>query len=152
MDGMTVADAAARLSALQRHVLVFAERRRRPPGTLPTRLQEHVLRAIGERGAVDVSEIAGMLEIGRPTASQLLGTMEGRGWLERGLRPEDRRRHAVRLTAQGGAMLQEAEARRARRIAAVLQALTAEERAQVVRLAERLVEVLAAEAGGEEAF
>lgn len=144
MTGLSLEEAVAQLGALQRRAFdLFVERRRPRPDGQPTRLQTHVLLAIREKGGLQVSEIARLLEVSPATTSQLLTAMEEKGWLERTLVPNDRRRHRVGLTPAGEGVVREIEARRKERAAAVLAALSAEERAQLVTMAHRLVETIA---------
>ena len=143
MSGVTVAEAVRELGALQRRTLdLFIERRHLREEGQPTRLQGHVLRAICEKRAMEVSAIARLLEVSPATTSQLLTTMEEKGWLERTLVPNDRRRHRVVLTPAGEAVVRDLETRRTERITAVLAALSAEERAHLVALARRVVDLL----------
>ncbi len=143
MIGLGVDEAVEQLGALQRRTLdLFIERRHQRAEGQPTRLQVHVLRAIRERGTLQVSDVAKLLEVTPATTSQLLATMEGKGWLERTLLPHDRRRHQVALTSAGEAVVREVDTRGKLYFARVLAVLSAEERGQLVALAQRLVDVL----------
>jgi DNA-binding MarR family transcriptional regulator len=151
MDSLDVATTIERLAALEQFSLnTFVERRRRRPEGAPTRLQEHVLVVARRCGHLAVSEVSALLEVSPPTASQLLGTMEARGWISRTLSPDDRRRHDIALTPAGQAVVAQAEARRRARFERVVAALDGTERAQLVALAERLVQILAGQAADGE--
>lgn len=142
--GLGVDDTIEQLTALRRDTLnVFVERRRQRPDGAPTRIQEHVLLAIRDRGRLQVSEVASLLGIAPATTSQLLTAMEEKGWLQRSILPQDRRRHQVTLTSAGQEVVQQLESRRRERFARLLAELSAEERAQLVTLAHRVVELIA---------
>ena len=144
MNGLTVEDTIEQLAALQRDTLsVFVERRPKRAEGQPTRLQTHVLFAVRARGTLQVSEVATLLEIAPATTSQLLTVMENKGWLQRGILPEDRRRHQVSLTPAGVDLLRRMEARRRAQFAPLLAEMSPEERAQLVALARRVVQMLA---------
>jgi DNA-binding MarR family transcriptional regulator len=144
VDALTVEATIAQLTALHRQTLaVLLERRRQRPAGDPTRLQEFALLAIRDRGAMQVSELASLLEIAPATTSQLVTTMEDKGWVRRALLPADRRRHEVTLTAAGREVVAQLEARHRERLARVLAELTPEERAQLVAIARRLAAILA---------
>lgn len=150
---MTVEETLQKLMLLQARMLgALVERRQQRPAGSPTRLQEFVLRAIADRKGMQVSDLVTLLEISPATTSQLLSAMEQKGWLERTILPEDRRRHLVTLTEAGQATVQQREAKRLERFARVLGELTPTEREQLVALAERLVEIAAREETSKEAF
>lgn len=90
-----------------------------------------------------MAQLVSLLEVGPATASQLVKTMESRGWLERAFDPQDRRRHIVHSTPSGEAVLAQVQERQRQRMKLVLAEFSAQERAQLVRLAQRLGEVLA---------
>ena len=143
MNQLGVEETLTQLSELHGRMLgAFIERRRQRPEGGPTRLQEFALLAIRDRGGMQVSELVSLLEISPATTSQLLTSMEEKGWLQREMLPADRRRHQVTLTDGGRTLMAQMEARRRERFARVLGELTGEERAQVVSLAKRLVEIV----------
>lgn len=121
--------------------MTMDRRHARPPGE-PTRLQHFLLQAILRRDAMALSDLAPLLDVSPATASQMVGTMEARGWVARGFDPLDRRRHVVRVTEAGTAVVQRARQRQRARLVAVLEQLTAEERAELVQLAERVASVV----------
>ncbi len=143
MNGLDVPSTIAELTALHRRVRgMFLERRRQRAAGEPTRLQEFTLLTIRERGALQVSELVSLLDISPATASQLLSTMEDRGWLAREILATDRRRHRVALTEAGEETVLQMERRRQERFARLLAGLSTMEREQLVILARRVVEVL----------
>ncbi len=136
---LSVEETIEALMALRQETLgLFVERRVQRPDGLPTRLQEHLLFTVRARGGLQVSEVSAMLGTAPATTSQLLTAMEQKGWLERAMLPEDRRRHRVALTPAGERLVAQMESRRRERLTAVLTALSGEERAQLVGLARRL--------------
>ncbi len=151
MSGPTVAEAVAELTALHGELLgAVVERRRGRPAGGPTRLQEFALLAIRDHGGMGVSELSTLLEISPATTSQLLGLMERRGWLRREMLPADRRRHRVSVTESGDEVVRGLERRRRERLALLLAAFNDQERAQLLALAHRLLEILRrSEAPGE---
>ena len=141
MSELDVDEAALRLAKLWKSILgASMERRPRRPEGAPTRLQEFALLAIGERGGMPVADVAELLEISAPSTSQLLSAMEEKGWLERRILPEDRRRHEVTLTDAGMHIVAGMAARRRARWVEVLERLSPEERGQLVSIVQRLVE------------
>jgi len=137
---MGVDEALAHLLQLQRRTFaVFVERRaERDPGR-PTRIQSHVLNIIKDQGQISVSDVARALNVTVPTASQLLNTMGSRGWVSIDISSTDRRRHDVRMTAEGLAMLGERYQKRLGHARTVLTQLSSEERRTLVDLADRVV-------------
>lgn len=133
-----------RLAHLRRNSLnLFVERRQQRPEGAPTRIQEHVLLALRDGGALQVSEIAALLGVAAATTSQMLSAMEEKGWLQRGMLPQDRRRHQATLTPAGRDLVQQMEARRRKRFAQLLAQMSPEERARLVAMANRVVDLLA---------
>lgn len=121
--------------------MTMDRRHARPPGE-PTRLQHFLLAAILRREGMALSDLAPLLDVSPATASQMVGTMEARGWVARGFDPKDHRRHVVHVTEAGAAVVQRSRQRQRARLVAVLEQLTAEERAELVRLAERVASVV----------
>jgi DNA-binding MarR family transcriptional regulator len=129
------------------HLLrLAAERRTSRSDHVLTRLQRFVLMTVKRRGHLGVSELVDLLEVGPTTASQFITTLEERGWLHRELDSRDRRRHVITLTEAGQESLDEALRRDRERLEFWLGQLTGEERAQVLRLTHRMVEIMAAAA------
>jgi DNA-binding MarR family transcriptional regulator len=144
LDAAVAADELLGMTTLFR---AMVERRHaRPPGE-PTRLQQFLLASIHRPEGITLSELAPLLDVSAATASQMVGTLEARGWVERGLDPTDRRRHVVRLTDSGAAAIDRAEARRRERLLTMLQQLSGEERWELVRLAQRVAAIVVTAAG-----
>ncbi|MEU9242277.1 MarR family transcriptional regulator [Streptomyces shenzhenensis] len=90
------------------------------------RLSPHQLRALQtlERDpGLNLTALAGAMDIGPPTASRLCDRLEAAGLLERESHPRNRRVVRLRLTRQGRQALEEVAWRRSRRLAAVLGAM-----------------------------
>ncbi len=136
---LSVDQAMARLKQVQHHLFgLFVERRKARDPLMPTRLQSHVLESVREHGETSTSEVAEILNISVPTASQLVNTMVQRGWLTRETEASDRRRHRIGLTDQGASMVVAESRKRTARIAALLTELSPQERTALVSLAERI--------------
>lgn len=123
----------------QRASALFVERRNQRGAGDPTRIQTMVLRHLFDRGQASVSEIAEILRVSTPTASQLLNTMGERGWVTVNFSPEDRRRHVVQLSPQGATLLAERSAKRLASVRKVLLQMTPDERATLISLVDRMV-------------
>lgn len=136
---LNVAEAATRLQQVQYRLFeLFVERRQHRNKETPTRIQSYVLDRVRISGMLFTSEIAEILTVSRPTASQMVNTMVERGWLTREVTGSDRRRQAVRLTEQGVEVIERRCRRRRARLEALVGALDASERTALVRLAERV--------------
>jgi DNA-binding MarR family transcriptional regulator len=146
---LSVDEAIRRLKAVQHRLFaLFVERRQERDPMMPTRLQSHVLESVRQEGELSTSEVATLLHISVPTASQLVNTMVERGWLMRITESADRRRHPIRLTPEGERLLDQRSQERMVEITRVLTALSAEERTHLVRLAERIQMLWTAENEG----
>lgn len=130
------------LSAQSLFRMAMERRRRRPDDTQLTRLQQFLLGVLSHHGPVPVSRLASLLEVGPTTISQFIRALEARGFVLRSFDPQDRRRHLVQITDAGRRTMAMVLAQRRRRMEEVLGRLTGEERADLIRLAERLAEVL----------
>lgn len=63
--------------------------------------QWRILRALADRGALEVTELARATLLLAPSLSRILPDMEERGLLERKAQPHDLRRSVIRLTPAG---------------------------------------------------
>ena len=143
LDATTAADQLLGMTNLFRMTM---DRRRARPAGEPTRLQSFLLMAIARHGTLTVSELAPLLDVSAATTSQMVGTLEASGWVSRAFDPQDHRRHVLELTGEGHEMVERSRMRRRERLVEILSRLSGEDRAELVRLAER-VAVAAAEAG-----
>lgn len=146
MSELDAMDAADQLLGMTNLFQMTMDRRRARPAGEPTRLQSFLLMAIARHGTLTVSDLAPLLDVSAATASQMVGTLETRAWVSRAFDPRDHRRHVLELTAEGHEMVERSRMRRRERLVEILSRLSGEERAEMVRLAER-VAVAAAEAG-----
>lgn len=150
--GRAVEDILGELAGVGRLIALTRERHRRAGSDAPTRLQRFALMRVDDDGTVSVSDLTEQFDIGPATMSQLLATLERRGWVTRTLDPADRRRHLVALTDAGRDIV-EAERRRHRALLRlVLEELTPAERdcllgivQKIARLAVERPEVLRGE-------
>lgn len=89
--------------AVQRH---FAERF---AGLTLTQKQVSVLWLAGDHPGISQTDLARALDMDRATTMAIVHALEKRGLLERGKSESDARRVALALTAQGSALLKEAQ-------------------------------------------
>jgi DNA-binding MarR family transcriptional regulator len=82
-----------------------AVRRREPSWSLP---QLHTLGFLQLQPGASLSELAGHLGVGLPSASALVSRLVGTGQVDRRDDPEERRRTILTLTPQGEAQLEAA--------------------------------------------
>lgn len=141
MSELDAMEAADRLLSMTNLFQMTMDRRHARPAGEPTRLQSFLLMAAARHdGAMTVSELAPLLDVSPATASQMVGTLEARGWVSRAFDPHDHRRHVVALTTAGQEMVEQSRRRRRDRLVAVLSQLSGAERADLVRLALRVAE------------
>ncbi|MFD9207203.1 MarR family winged helix-turn-helix transcriptional regulator [Streptomyces sioyaensis] len=69
--------------------------------------QYAMLSALAERSGVDQSSLAQATAIDRSTMTAMLDRLSARGWVVREVDPGNRRRHVVRITPEGRALLRE---------------------------------------------
>ena len=142
IDLLAIDDAMLRLLGVQQRAFsLFVERRAERRPDYPTRIQMHVLHILRERELVSVSELARLLSVSVSTVSQLINTLVERQWLRVDISAQDRRRHDVRLTEAGAALLRDRYHRRLNTMKQVLEQLTPEERTMLVHLLERSVAI-----------
>jgi DNA-binding MarR family transcriptional regulator len=147
----TVDEALTFLETVQERTWEFFIERRLSRGPEdPTRVQLVVLQSVARSGPRSVSELADLLQVSTPTASQLVNLLVVRGWCQIALSPRDRRRHDVQLTPKGHAVLGERMQKRLSRVRALLEALTPEERAQFIHLVNRIVTLWQSNEGSSE--
>lgn len=145
VDYLSAQDAADKISSLGGLFRMTMDRRpRRPEGSL-TRLQGFLLLTVADREHMPMADLTQLLEVGPATASQFVSALEVRGWIERYLDPEDRRRHLVRVTKTGRAVAEETLKGRRLRIERILEHLSGEERTQLVSIAQRVADIVTSE-------
>jgi DNA-binding MarR family transcriptional regulator len=97
------------------------------------------LRREGPPYSASPSHLADALGLTRGALSARLGLIEQAGWITRATDESDRRRVHVQLTAAGHAAFEQHVGEEARREAALLAALTADEKQVLTRLLRKLV-------------
>jgi DNA-binding MarR family transcriptional regulator len=126
------------LAGMRRLVALTRERHRRAASDTPTRLQRFALMRVADEGTMPVSDLTGEFDVGAATMSQLIGTLERRGWVTRSLDPSDHRRHLVALTADGEAIVEAQRERQREVLRAVLAELTPEQRGHLLGIVQTI--------------
>lgn len=123
--------------ALRRaQVAVFADFARAVPELTPG--QFGVLALIERNAGLSQSELGEALGVDRSTVVTTLDRLEARALLARAPSPSDRRAHALELTPKGRALLADAGLRVAAHEARIAQALSDDERRQLMALLARV--------------
>ena len=125
---------------------VFADRMRAVGGGL-TSPQFAALAVLGERDGIDQATLAALIFHDRATMGGVVERLAAKGWVARSTNPEDRRARLVRLTPEGRAVLD--------RLLPVVEALQTDilagldeaERAEFLRLAQKVVAASEAPSG-----
>jgi DNA-binding MarR family transcriptional regulator len=106
-----------------------------------TPIQYASLAAIREVPDVEASRLSALVALDRATLAKVLERLEAKGWIVRRASKADKRIKLLRVTARGRAVLKAAEpgVRRCQR--KILAPLGAAERAQFMRMLERMVAV-----------
>jgi MarR family transcriptional regulator, temperature-dependent positive regulator of motility len=99
-----------------------------------TNPQFAVLLFLGQRGALDQSELGALASVDRSTLSVLVDRLEARGLVTKTMDPANRRRRIIELTAAGYRRLDEAAEVAEDVIGQVRECFDAEEFEQLVRL------------------
>jgi len=74
-----------------------------------TPLQYSLLSALAVRGTADQTTLAADVALDRTTTTGALKRLQTRGFIQRAVRPDDRRARACKLTAAGAALLKKME-------------------------------------------
>lgn len=119
----------------RRYTRRFEERAQRFALTLP---QCRVLILLQSNEGVCQKRLAELAELDPMTLVRILDRMEADGWVRRSFDPADRRAHTVWLTAAAATVLEQIWQLIGETRAEMLQGLSAEERAQLVALLERV--------------
>jgi DNA-binding MarR family transcriptional regulator len=102
--------------------------------------EAHALAVLADRGALVQGELAAYLGLTKSTVSRLIDQLERRGWALRRAGDVDARRRLVELTPEGDKVAGEIAARRAQRMARLLEHIPEAERAAVLAALDALVE------------
>ena len=143
MDSLSAKDATDKLVSIQHLFRIMMERRPRGPQRRLTRLQRFFLVTIARQGPLTMSDLAHLLDVGQTTISQFVGTLESQGWITRTFDPLDRRRHLVAITEAGQQLVHNIKRHQHRYVERILEQLSAQERAQLVGIAEHIAAILA---------
>lgn len=104
-----------------------------------TPLQYSLLSALAARGIADQTTLAADVALDRTTTTGALKRLQARRFIERAVRPDDRRARACRLTAAGAALLSRMEAAARAAHHDTLASLGKAEQKRLVKLMQRVV-------------
>ncbi|MEH2493519.1 MarR family winged helix-turn-helix transcriptional regulator [Bradyrhizobium sp. AZCC 2230] len=104
-----------------------------------TPLQYSLLSALAARGMADQTTLAADVALDRTTTTGALKRLQARRFIERAVRPDDRRARACRLTAAGAALLSRMEAAARAAHHDTLASLGKAEQKRLVKLMQRVV-------------
>ncbi|MBX6368627.1 MAG: MarR family transcriptional regulator [Rhodospirillales bacterium] len=116
------------------HVAVFQDFARAMAGLDVTPGQVGVLQVIAGNPGLSQTALGRALGIDRSTVVAVIDRLEGRGLVVRALSPNDRRSHALRLSAAGEKTLAEIERRVRAHERRIARGLSAEERERLIGL------------------
>jgi DNA-binding MarR family transcriptional regulator len=116
----------------------LARRLRQEAGTDLGPSQTAALATVERHGPLSPSELAQIERIKRPTATRIIGHLEGAGLLERVKDPADGRASILTVTAEGRRLLKRLRQRKTAYLAQRLEKLDAEDRRTLERAAELL--------------
>jgi DNA-binding MarR family transcriptional regulator len=111
---------------------------KRVPGTSIDPALQYVLHAIGGRGPLRLSDVAGLVQLDVSTVSRHARALEEAGYLHRAVDPEDRRASLVSITEEGQRVLAEIADRRRAMLDAALAEWSDQDRRDLARLLTRL--------------
>lgn len=106
-----------------------------------TSVQFAALTAIGENRGIDATRLAAIIAFDRSTIGDVLERLEGKGWIARSPSATDRRVKLLELTPAGRRVLNAVLPAIHRVQERILAPLAAADRARVVELLERLVDL-----------
>ncbi len=102
-------------------------------------VQIHVLIRLGHDGPLTMGTLAGRVGVSLPACTRVVDRMKEDGLLLRERDPADRRVVVVRLAAAGRRLFERMDTRLQEKLAHLLTLLEGEERAEFVRLVEKLL-------------
>jgi DNA-binding MarR family transcriptional regulator len=103
-----------------------------PCGTPVPVSEAHALAVLAGEGGMSQTELGRWLRLGKSTVSRLVDQLEGRGWVRRDAGDGDARRRTVTLTSEGRKVADDIGARRAERMAQLLDRIPERERPSVL--------------------
>lgn len=107
-----------------------------------TEAQASALAVIACSGGISPSDLAALERVKRPTVTRTVNELAEMGFVARDSDPADGRGVVLRATGIGLRVLAEGQARRTRPLGQALDALSAEERAELSRAADLIEQVL----------
>lgn len=131
---------------LQRRIVAFVRafglhRPDETPCGAPVPVSEaHALAALAEQGPLPQRDLGEQLGLTKSTISRLVDQLERRGWARRRAGGDDARQRLVGLTSEGRKVADEIAARRAERMARVLEHIPEGDRPAVLAALDALVE------------
>jgi DNA-binding MarR family transcriptional regulator len=131
---------------LQRRIVAFVRafglhRPDETPCGAPVPVSEaHALAALAEHGPLPQRELGDQLGLTKSTISRLVDQLERRGWAQRHAGDDDARQRLVDLTPEGRKVADDIAARRAERMARVLEHIPENDRPAVLAALDALVE------------
>ena len=102
--------------------------------------EAHALAVLADRGPMPQRELGQLLGLTKSTISRLVDQLERHGWARRQTGEDDTRQRLVELTTEGRKAAAEIAARRAERMAQVLEQIPEGDRAGVLAALDALVE------------
>lgn len=108
---------------------------------LPTS-QAHALQVLGQHAELTQQALAVHLHLDKSTTSRVVSQLVERGWVARGMNPQDRREACLTLTPQGREALRQVAAAAAVRYEALCRSLPPEKHPQVLEALRLLTEAV----------
>jgi MarR family transcriptional regulator, lower aerobic nicotinate degradation pathway regulator len=105
-----------------------------------TPIQYSILTVLNQRGESEQSELALYVSMDRTNIADVLGRLEDRGFVDRWVSPEDKRKRVARLTPRGRSLLKQLDACAQRAHDRTIDALPRGRRKQFLSDLQRLVE------------
>lgn len=132
--------ATAEEAVLMTTIRVGRRMRQRLPGEELEFSLIALLKALAHRGALRLTDLAGVLDLDASTVSRHVRTLEDRGLVARTTDPDDGRATRIALTGEGRERLEAGASRRRALIAELLEDWTPEDRETLRRLLTRLAD------------
>jgi DNA-binding MarR family transcriptional regulator len=112
-----------------------------------TRVQWMILRTLRKRPGCPIGQLAEKLDVRPSTMSQMLDRLEKMGWIIRRISSTDSRVRTVDLTPEGERVIRAVESTWLSRLRLPFEALSEEERVQLVTLFHKLAQAIPADRG-----
>ncbi|MBC8532194.1 MarR family winged helix-turn-helix transcriptional regulator [Gehongia tenuis] len=95
----------------------------------------------GEKG-LKVSQLSRRLDVAPPTVTQMINSLERKGFLERSIDPEDRRAVLVKLTERGSEIMERGRRELMQRFHGLIQYMGPEDAKELARLLNKTAEYM----------